>query len=170
MYLYDLEEGRAAQFADKVCEPGPHAAIHVSPDLPSLLRKCDLAVFATVASRPHVHDPQLIEHAPLILHISLRDLAPELLIEACNVVDDVDHVMQADTSPHLAERLTGTRSFVAGTLAEVVKGQCKVDAARPVIFSPFGLGVLDLAVGKWVYDRAMAAGMHQVIKEFFYDA
>ena len=169
VHLFDIEQGRAAQFASRVCEPGRHAGIQVSPDLASLLTECDLILFATVASRPHVHDPRLIEHAPLILHISLRDLAPELLLDACNIVDDVDHVMQADTSPHLAEQMTGTRSFVTGTLAEVVRRQCTIDRTRPVIFSPFGLGVLDLAVGKWVYDRAVAAGSHQVIKDFFYD-
>jgi ornithine cyclodeaminase len=91
------------------------------------------------------------------------------LINAYNVVDDIDHVMQADTSPHLAEQLTGTRDFVSATLAEVITGRKAVDRSRPVIFSPFGLGVLDLAVGKWVYDLAVAAGENQVINEFFCD-
>jgi len=39
-----------------------------------------------------------------------------------------------------------------------------------VVFSPFGLGVLDLAVGKWVYDRARAAGKLVTIEHFFSDA
>ena len=36
-----------------------------------------------------------------------------------------------------------------------------------MIFSPFGLGVLDLAVGKYVYDQARAAGELGVVDDFF---
>ena len=61
--------------------------------------------------------------------------------------------MKANTSPHLAEHLAGSRDFVAGTLYDVLTGAAKPPADRPVVFSPFGLGVLDLAVAKYVYDR-----------------
>jgi len=84
-------------------------------------------------------------------------------------VDDVDHVMKANTSPHLTEQLTGNRSFVTGTLADIVLGHKSVDRSRPVIFSPFGMGILDVAVGKWVYDRAVAAGQDLRLNDFFYE-
>ena len=86
-----------------------------------------------------------------------------------NVVDDVEHVMKANTSPHLLEQAVGHRRFVTGTLAELMTGRCTVDRSKPAIFSPFGLGVLDLAVGKWIYDEAVAAGQDLRLTDFFYD-
>ena len=134
-----------------------------------LVTASDLILFTTVASAPHIADARLFEHNPLVLHISLRDLAPEILLRSQNVVDDVEHVMKANTSPHLAEQQTGNRNFVTGTLAEVMRGRRSVNRSRPIIFSPFGMGILDVAVGKWVYDQAVAAGRDQRLSDFFYE-
>src|SRR3989441_452184 len=114
-------------------------------------------------------DATLFEHNPLVLHISLRDLAPEILLRSQNVVDDVEHVMKANTSPHLAEQKTGNRSFVTGTLADIMLGRQSVNRSRPIIFSPFGMGILDLAVGKWVYDQAVASSQELRLSDFFYE-
>ena len=90
-----------------------------------------------------------------------------MLLDAYNVVDDVNHVLQADTSPHLAEKLTGRRDFISASIADILTGRRSVDRSRTIIFSPFGLGVLDLAIGKWVYDRAVAAKQHVTVDHFF---
>ena len=105
-----------------------------------LIRASDLVVFATVAGTPHVHDPSWFAHNPLVLHVSLRDLSPEIVLGSTNIVDDVEHCLKADTSPHLAEQLTGNREFIAGTLDDVMGGRVDLPADRPVVFSPFGLG------------------------------
>jgi ornithine cyclodeaminase len=168
--LFDIDPSRAERFAETALALRPDSDVRIASDTASLLKASDLVLFATVASHPHVHDPQLLGHRPVVLHISLRDLAPAVVREAVNIVDDVDHVMRADTSLHLTEQLVGSRDFVAGSLAAVMTGRCEVDRARPVVFSPFGLGVLDLAVGKWVYDRALAAGELVPIENFFSDA
>ncbi len=134
-----------------------------------LIRASDLVVFATVAGQPHVTDLAWFGHNPLVLHVSLRDLAPEILLASANFVDDIDHCLKADTSPHLAEQLTGRRDFLDGTLDDVMAGRVTVPAGRPVVFSPFGLGVLDLAVGKYVYDEVARSGGLQVIDGFFHE-
>ena len=167
--LYDASPVESEKFRNTVCRPERHRTVTVVPDVTQLLRASDLIVFTTVAAAPHVVDASLFAHNPLVLHISLRDLAPEILLGAQNVVDDVEHVMKASTSPHLAEQQTGNRAFVTGTLAEIMLGRRSVNRSRPIIFSPFGMGILDVAVGKWVYDQAVAAGQDLRLSDFFYE-
>ena len=167
--LYDRSPLESEKFRDSVCRLEQHRTVTVVPDVAQLVTACDLILFTTVASTPHITDATLFEHNPLVLHISLRDLAPEILLKSQNVVDDVEHVMKANTSPHLAEQQSGNRSFVTGTLADVMTGRRSVNRSRPIIFSPFGMGILDVAVGKWVYDQAVATGRELRLSDFFYD-
>jgi ornithine cyclodeaminase/alanine dehydrogenase-like protein (mu-crystallin family) len=104
----------------------------------------------------------------IILHVSLRDLAPGLLLTCDNLVDDVDHVCREQTSVHLAEQAVGHRGFIRGTLADVLQGRIppRRDDQSITVFSPFGLGVLDVAVGKLVYELALEQNRGQSIKSF----
>ncbi|RUO93656.1 2,3-diaminopropionate biosynthesis protein SbnB [Corallococcus sp. AB018] len=167
--LHDLVPSEAERFARESCRPARHGVIRCEKELETVVRSSDLLVLATVAGAPYIRDPALLAHNPIVLNISLRDLAPELLLASHNIVDDVEHVMKANTSPHLAEQLSGGRGFVTGTLAQLILGRCQVDRTQPIIFSPFGLGVLDLAVGKWVYDVAVARDEHVAVNDFFWE-
>ncbi len=167
--VHDVSPDSAAGFRGYLEQSGTAGEITVHDGAEQLIRSSDLVVFATVAARPHVGDLAWFDHDPLVLHVSLRDLAPEVLLACTNVVDDVEHCLKADTSPHLAEQLTGSRDFLAGTLADVMEGRIHVPADRPVVFSPFGLGVLDLAVGKHVYDEVRRSGELRVVEDFFSD-
>jgi N-[(2S)-2-amino-2-carboxyethyl]-L-glutamate dehydrogenase len=167
--VHDLSADSATGFCDYLDRSGAAGDVTVHDGPEQLVRSSDMVVFATVAGRPHVSDPSWFEHNPLVLHVSLRDLAPEIVLASTNIVDDVEHCLKADTSPHLAEQLTGNRDFVHGTLADVMAGRVRVPGDRPVVFSPFGLGVLDLAVGKYVYDRVAANGGLHVVDDFFHE-
>jgi 2,3-diaminopropionate biosynthesis protein SbnB len=167
--VYDLSADSATGFCDYLDRSGTGGDVTVHDGAEQLIRSSDMVVFATVAGRPHVSDPSWFEQNPVVLHVSLRDLAPEIVLGSTNVVDDVEHCLKADTSPHLAEQLTGNRDFLHGTLDDVMAGRVVVPADRPVVFSPFGLGVLDLAVGKYVYDRVAANGGLHVVDDFFHE-
>lgn len=167
--LYDVSAESAAGFRGYLQRSGTTGRVTVHDHGERLIRSSDLVVFATVAGKPHVTDVRWFEHGPLVLHVSLRDLAPEILVASTNFVDDVEHCLKADTSPHLAEQLTGRRDFLQGTLDDVMAGRVTVPSTRPVVFSPFGLGVLDLAVGKYVYDELAGAGGLQVVDGFFHE-
>ncbi|MEV7992133.1 2,3-diaminopropionate biosynthesis protein SbnB [Streptomyces sp. NPDC086077] len=166
--VHDLSAGSAADFRTYLEQSGA-GRVTVHDSARELIRDSDLIVFATVADRPHVDEPAWFGHNPVVLHVSLRDLAPQVLLSATNVVDDVDHCLRAGTSPHLTESLTGNRDFLLGTLDDVLAGRVAVPADRPVVFSPFGLGVLDLAVGKFVYEEVARTGDLRIIDNFFHE-
>ncbi|MGC5008318.1 2,3-diaminopropionate biosynthesis protein SbnB [Streptomyces sp. NBC_00353] len=167
--VHDLSADSAAGFRCYLEQSGTTGRITVHDSAEQLIRHSDLVVFATVAGRPHVSDLSWFAHNPLVLHVSLRDLAPEILLASTNIVDDVEHCLKADTSPHLAEQLTGNRDFLHGTLDDVMAARVTVPADRPVVFSPFGLGVLDLAVGKDVYNEVVRSGELHIVDDFFHE-
>jgi ornithine cyclodeaminase len=167
--VHDLSAEHAAGFRGYLEQAGGGSRVTVHGSAEQLIRASDLVIFATVAGQPHVTDPAWFSHNPLVLHVSLRDLAPEILLASANFVDDIDHCLKADTSPHLAEQLTGSRDFLDGTLDDVMAGRVTVPTGRPAVFSPFGLGVLDLAVGKHVYDELARSGELHVIDGFFHE-
>ncbi len=166
--LYDLDALRARRFAARLAGSGA-AQAEVAAHPEEILAACPLVSFATTAIRPHVADLSICPPGAILLHISLRDLTPEAIVACDNVVDDVDHALRANTSLHLAEQATGGRDFVRCTLGDILEG--KAPARRGdgsiAVFSPFGLGVLDVALGKLVADAARAAGRGTAIDGFF---
>ncbi|HEX6969194.1 MAG TPA: 2,3-diaminopropionate biosynthesis protein SbnB [Micromonosporaceae bacterium] len=166
--VHDIAAESAAGLAAHLREV-QRSPVRVHDTAAELIRASDLVVFATVAGEPYLHDPALLAHNPLVLHISLRDLSPDMILSAWNVVDDVEHCMKANTSLHLTEQRTGHRGFVAGTLYDVLVGRLTAPADQPVVFSPFGLGVLDLVLAKHVYDTVVAGGRPYVVPGFFHE-
>ncbi|HET9873728.1 MAG TPA: 2,3-diaminopropionate biosynthesis protein SbnB [Propionibacteriaceae bacterium] len=167
--IHDVSVDSEAGFRTYLQQSGVEGKITVHDGADQLVRASDLVIFATVADRPHVTELSCFDHNPLVLHVSLRDLAPEILLASTNFVDDIDHCLKANTSPHLAEQLAGNREFLHGTLHDVMAGRVAVPPNRPVIFSPFGLGVLDLALGKYVYDQVSRSGELHVVDDFFHE-
>src|SRR5258707_389092 len=70
--LYDTSPAESEKFRSTTCRLERHR-VTVAPDVEQLVRACDLILFATAAATPHIADPALFAHNPLVLHISLRD-------------------------------------------------------------------------------------------------
>jgi ornithine cyclodeaminase len=170
-HLFDIDPERAHHFKDRFQRTFEGSAVHVMPDLKIALGRAPIISMATTAIKPHIVDLSVCAPGSTVLHISLRDLSPEVILKSDNVVDDIDHVSRAQTSIHLAEQLTGNRDFVRCTLADILNGDApaRKDAEGIVVFSPFGLGVLDLAVSKLVRDIAIEQGLGTVIESFLPD-
>ncbi len=168
LLLHDLDPERAAAFAGRCRRAFEDLEVEAAGSLGELLAACPLVSFATTAAAPHVVDISASPPGSTLLHISLRDLAPEVILACDNVVDDPDHVCRARTSLHLAEELVGHRSFIRSTLGEVLSGlaAARTDVQAITVFSPFGLGILDLAVASLVVDAAREAGLGTVVESF----
>ncbi|MGE5830041.1 MAG: 2,3-diaminopropionate biosynthesis protein SbnB [Micromonosporaceae bacterium] len=161
--IYDLDGSSAASLSRFVVdELGIPARVASTVD--EALAPATV-ITATTALRPHIATP--MRPGQVALHISLRDFEPAVISAAENYVDDVEHCLKANTSTHLAEQATGGRDFVNGTVADLLTGRRRPSGARGVIFSPFGLGVLDLAVGHFVLSAARQRGLGLPIAEFF---
>jgi N-[(2S)-2-amino-2-carboxyethyl]-L-glutamate dehydrogenase len=165
---YDLDPARAMQFKQECRTTLNGLDVEIASDVDAVFRMASLVSFATTALQPYIFD--LPKSAPgiVILHISLRDLAPQALLTCDNVVDDVDHLCRAQTSAHLAEQQVGHRDFIRCTLVDIILGRApaRKDAEIATVFSPFGLGILDIALGQLVYQLAIEEGKGTVIESF----
>lgn len=165
--LFDRDRDRAAEFARR-CEPwAAQLKIVLSDRIEDALAAHPLVCLATTAAAPHLG----IEHCrpgTLLLHLSLRDLTLDAVLAAVNVVDDPDHVCRASTSLHLTEQQEGNRDFVSATIGGILTSgrPYRRDEQRVTVFSPFGLGILDLALADLVRRTALRDGYGTRLPDF----
>jgi len=167
LLVFDLDSSRANEFKSK-CKLLADIEVEAVASVSEVFATASLISLATTAVRPHIFDISKCPGGTTILHVSLRDFSPEVILSSDNIVDDVDHVCRAQTSVHLAEQVAGNRAFMRGTLADILLGRipARKDHESVAIFSPFGLGVLDVAVAKLVYERGRSERMGTLIPSF----
>jgi len=169
VHLYDRRPSEAQRFAREVLEPQHQGKVHIHEAAESAVSAGDVVGFATTAGAPYLRDPCVLRPQALVLHLSLRDLAPEIIAASDNVTDSVEHVLSANTSLHLTALARGDHDFIAGTIFDVLTRGLSLRGGRPTVFSPFGLGVLDLVLAWGVYQQAVRDGAVQFIPNFFGD-
>lgn len=167
--VYDIDRSRADKFAKELAPLAGQIPVRAVSALHEVMAQASVIAFATTAVKPTVDDLSSCRPATTILHISLRDLVADVVLATDNIVDDVDHALRAQTSLHLAEQKVGHRDFVRATLAEVIDGSKppRRKANDIVVFSPFGLGVLDLAVAQLVIEQAAQRQLGTRVGGFF---
>jgi 2,3-diaminopropionate biosynthesis protein SbnB len=165
--LYDIQRPYARALAEALRASGFRGSVSVSRSRKEMVAACDLLVFATSAVKPSLDSIERASPDATLLHVSLRDFTANAVLQADNLADDIDHVLQAQTSAHRTAQLTGRRDFLRATLADVIEGRAAPRAGgRPVMFHPFGLAALDLAFAQHVADACAAGGQGQVVPEF----
>jgi len=165
---FDLDPARAAVFGEALLALRPGADFSISASLKELLSECPMVAFGTTAITPYVDDLDACPAGATILHISLRDLAAGVILSNHNIVDDLDHVNRAVTSIHLASEQEGHTGFVHSSLGDILLGNIDLPErdGRKMIFTPFGLGVLDLAVADLVLSKLAEDGGGTLVESF----
>ncbi len=167
--VFDRDPERAAAFVARIQEIAPGYTANIAASAEEVLASVPLISLATTAPSPYIHELPKQSGPRTLLHISLRDLSPDIISSNINVVDDLDHVCRANTSIHLAQQQEGNTDFVQGTLVDAIQKRITPGQDDTVIFSPFGLGVLDIALGKFIYDLAKGKGLGTKIDSFIGD-
>lgn len=163
--VHDTVASYARRYADHAESLGYRAS--VADTLTNAVTGAEIVLLATTATEPYLLDAEMFVAGQTVLNISLRDLGPDVIAAAHNVVDDVDHCLTAGTSPHLAEQKFGHRDFIDATLAQLLLGEVVLGHDKPRVFSPFGLGVLDLAVGLEILTAGRDRGHVTAVPDFF---
>jgi 2,3-diaminopropionate biosynthesis protein SbnB len=168
LMAFDLDPARAEVFGKALLAQRPGADFKVGASLEEVLSECPMVAFGTTAITPYVDDLDACPASATILHISLRDLTADAILSNHNIVDDLDHVNRAATSIHLASEQEGHTDFVHSSLGDILLGNADLPERddRKVIFTPFGLGVLDLAVADLVLNTIAEHGGGTLVKSF----
>ena len=170
--LFDIAPAAAQRFIRRVQREMPGLVCSSLASAEQVFTAAPLVSLATVAGTPHITSLTGLSARSTVLHVSLRDFAPAVIRAVDNIVDDTDHVLRARTSLHLTELEDGNRAFVRCPLADILTGDAPARVeGRPAMFSPFGLGILDLALARLVLDHARAKGagveIHGFLPEFW---
>lgn len=165
IFLFDIFKERAEEFKNMFSKG--NLMMDIMDTVDDVFKHAKLVAFATTAGKPYIDSIPYCDEKTTILNVSLRDFSPAVISKCDNVVDDVEHVLREKTSVHLTELEVHNRDFIRCPLADIISGnQPSREEGKTVIFSPFGLGVLDLAVGNYVYNRAQEKGLGIQIEDF----
>lgn len=165
---FDLDPVRAEGFGETLLANRPGATFSVASSLHEVLGESQMVAFGTTAIKPYIENLDTCPPAATILHVSLRDLSADTILSNHNIVDDLDHVNRAATSIHLASQQKGHTDFVHSSLGDILLAKAALPERdhRKLIFSPFGLGVLDLAVADLVMNSLAERGGGTQVRSF----
>jgi ornithine cyclodeaminase/alanine dehydrogenase-like protein (mu-crystallin family) len=163
VFAWDTDPDAARDFCDEVSK---HAAFAVEPaaSLGDATAVSDLIVTCTTAHTPYLG----VEHVrpgTFVAGIGAdsaekSELQPQLLADACVVVDGLEQCAQIGDLHHAIAAGAMTASDVHATLAEIVAGhkRGRHDDAEVTVFDSSGMAALDVAAAVHVYELAVARG------------
>ncbi|MDF1827139.1 MAG: 2,3-diaminopropionate biosynthesis protein SbnB [Legionellaceae bacterium] len=160
--LYDISQERAMTFAEQ-----QKCQVKLCSSLEEVTSESNVLLLTTTAKEPYLFDPKIFQKNATLLNLSLRDISPEVMLNAFNLVDDVEHVLQAETSPHLTFLACGHKDFIHGTISDAIAKKVMLEKNKLKIFSPMGMGILDIALANLVFQYYYQREDVTCINDFF---
>ncbi|MGO4384062.1 NAD(P)-binding domain-containing protein [Specibacter sp. RAF43] len=142
----DIVADRAHELVASLLERGVKASVGSTEEI---LRDANIVVLGTSAEEPWIDLELLPTEGKIILNISADDLPAEYFSRVLNVTDRVSDVasMPVSLGRAIAQGLETTDILELPHLL----GTDVVTTERTVVFSPFGLSVLDVALAEKIY-------------------
>jgi N-[(2S)-2-amino-2-carboxyethyl]-L-glutamate dehydrogenase len=182
--LFDVDGERAralhGEFAERLDDRG--IRLHVANSARDATRDADVIVTATTTTTGYIaHD--WLKPGALLIHVSLDDVLPEVVLNADKVVVDDWALVRDDdkrllgrmyrqgliTAPDRPSGTAGPEAAAPSTAAARVHAELGdiVIGRRPgrstaeeiILVNPFGLSLEDLSVAKQVYENARRLGV-----------
>jgi len=160
IYLYDLRginlDAVESPYKDKVV---------VTSSWREAYRDADMFITCTVSKAPYVDEKP--KARSLQLNVSLRDYKVDIYdyIKAI-IVDDWEEVCREKTDIEMMHLEKGLKQEDTKSIADVVCNNCMADFSdhEPIMFSPMGMAVFDIATGRYYFDKAKATGVGQILE------
>ena len=129
--------------------------MYIAPNWQEAYRKADIIITCTVSKERYINEQP--RPGTLLLNVSLRDYQANVFdaVKQSIIVDDWDEVCRENTDIELFYKEKGLRQEQVYTIADVVceNALSSIAPNMPIMFNPMGMGVFDIALGKYYYQR-----------------
>jgi N-[(2S)-2-amino-2-carboxyethyl]-L-glutamate dehydrogenase len=176
--LFDVEPERAAALAARARELLGER-VGVAGSAREAIEAADLVVTVTTTTGGYL-EPEWLDAGSVLVHVSLDDALPELVLEADRLFVDDWSLVRADdrrllgrmwregllAEPGATDEAASGRRRVDGEIGEVLVG-AKPGRLREedvVFVNPFGMAIEDVALAATVYEQARRAGTGEVLE------
>lgn len=151
LQIFDANTDRSCEFISEINHFDQFITYSASDNLDKVISESDLIIFASAATKPYFSNLSLLKHNPIILNISLIDLSPDIIWASNNITDDIELVLQTNTSLKLCYEQKNKRSFITSEIGDLLHDTFMLENNKPTIFSPVGLSMLDLILSRHIY-------------------
>jgi ornithine cyclodeaminase/alanine dehydrogenase-like protein (mu-crystallin family) len=171
-YAFDHVSAQAERFAVELStELG--IEVTVAGDLAEAVRQSDICVTCTPSKR-YFLQREWVSPGTFVAGVGAdnehkQELDPSLMRESKIVVDLLEQCALIGDLHHAIEQGLVTREDVHAELGEVVAGrkQGRASDDEIIVFDSTGMALQDVIAAATVYERAMSAGGHTVMMNFF---
>jgi len=178
--IYDLDPVASARLREcaQVAASGARVDIELPGSARETIEGADLVITATTVTEGYIQF-EWLKKGSILVHVSLDDVLPEVVLRASLVIVDDWDLVKADDRRLLGRMYrrgeivgpgepgrNGSRC-VDSNLGDVVAGRHpgRTSSDQVILVNPFGLAIEDIAMARRVYDVASARGLGRILPE-----